>query len=343
MTLLRRTGIMATVVVAAISGGALPGRASGGGPGKGTIFFTVASRNGDSSHVFSVTPDGTDLRQVTHGRSNEGSPLVSPNGRKIAFGRGRKLWVTDAGGGHKHRLTGGHGAELAFAWSPDGRRIAYQTADRQGRGLLRTVTLNGHVRRLTKRRSVIGGVAWSPDGRHIAMSIEIDKNGNFELFTMDRRGSHKHRVTHDPGLDISPTWGPRGIVYEHASAHSPSSSLRLKRIGHKPVKFIHFKHARPELAQFSPDGSRVAFMRCLGTVCPLDAVRATGGGLHEIYPDDSTGGYAWAPDSRNVVISSERHKPPRDNELYVCRAGGGACDRLTRDRANEFAPSWGPK
>jgi len=57
-----------------------------------------------------------------------------------------------------------------------------------------------------------GDPAWSPDGTKIAFCSNRD--GNFEIYTMDPDGSSQKRITYDPDDDQFPIWTFDGrIVY----------------------------------------------------------------------------------------------------------------------------------
>ena len=58
-------------------------------------------------------------------------PSISPDGKQIVFSWWGDLWTVSSDGGHAERLTRHPGNDLRSAWSPDGRRIAFET-DRTG-------------------------------------------------------------------------------------------------------------------------------------------------------------------------------------------------------------------
>jgi TolB protein len=109
-------------------------------PDGGITFF--AMRNGERQGegapalLWTVRPDGTDLRAVTQEPRREFNPSSAPDGRRVAFDAHREgdwesddggweIWVRDADGANLRRLTDNSVNDWAPAWSPDGSRIAY--------------------------------------------------------------------------------------------------------------------------------------------------------------------------------------------------------------------------
>jgi Tol biopolymer transport system component len=45
---------------------------------------------------------------------------------------------------------------------------------------------------------------WSPDGTKIVFLS--DRDGNYEIYTMNADGSGQTRVTNNPAIDFSPDW-----------------------------------------------------------------------------------------------------------------------------------------
>jgi|SRR5579859_15126 len=123
--------------------------------------------------IWTVTADGSDispLERVVNSGHGTGYPVWSPDGRKLAFSSDRplegdlskkfhdvtNLWVINADGSDATALIGGGGLP---AWSPDGKKIAY---DNQCN--IWTVNIDGSdAASLTKQtRACNGSPRWRP-------------------------------------------------------------------------------------------------------------------------------------------------------------------------------------
>src|SRR5687767_12603500 len=80
------------------------------------------------SELWRVDVDGGGLRQLTHGRVEDTSPSVSPDGRRILFVSTRsgssQLWCLPVAGGEAVQLTDFAPGLWDPVWSRDGSRLA---------------------------------------------------------------------------------------------------------------------------------------------------------------------------------------------------------------------------
>jgi Tol biopolymer transport system component len=83
------------------------------------------SRKGRDAGIWIVRVDGRGLRRLTQHTDYE--PAFSPDGRKIAFKRGKGIFVMSAKGGAARRIRGSVGG--GPAWSPDSHWIATMVDD----------------------------------------------------------------------------------------------------------------------------------------------------------------------------------------------------------------------
>ena len=119
-----------------------------------------------------------------------GVPTVSPDGRMAVVAVARpdleadeyrsQLWAVPTDGSATARpLTAGH-RDSAPAFSPDGRWLAYLSAESGGRPQVWVLpTAGGAARRLTDHHLGAGAPVWSPDSRRLAYTARVPEAGRY--------------------------------------------------------------------------------------------------------------------------------------------------------------------
>ena len=118
------------------------------GAGYGTIAFTrVTSVAEGSMDICVVRGDGTGLRRLA---ADARGPAWSPDGSKIAYTSlsASGVFVMNADGSGKRRVTPAPGGADWITWSPDGRRILFSTTAFSGADTLAVVNTDGSGRGL---------------------------------------------------------------------------------------------------------------------------------------------------------------------------------------------------
>src|SRR3569833_374341 len=155
-----------------------------------------------------------------------GSPVLSPDGRPVAFRALNGIYTMTIGQAPKP-LTRDHWWKSAPAWSPAGRYLSY-SRDRAGKLDLWLRDLHsGTDRRLTDlpNAAAVSG-SWSRDGAHLAF---LDQTG--ALYTVEVASGNVQPVypaTFEPGR---PTWSADGNVIALAAIKPYSARGRGGRGG----------------------------------------------------------------------------------------------------------------
>ncbi|MCY4398685.1 MAG: S9 family peptidase [Gemmatimonadetes bacterium] len=134
-------------------------------------------------------PDGTLKLQTYLDWETVSNPEISPDGSQIIYTRGwvdkindrraSEIWIMDADGGRKRRLTKGSSP----TWSPSGDRIAF-TDEGEPEGtqvFVRWMDDEGARTQITHVENSPGNVEWSPDGRQIAFTMSVDSDNPWPI------------------------------------------------------------------------------------------------------------------------------------------------------------------
>ncbi len=138
-------------------------------------------RNLDSYGIWVIQADGRGLHKLPSGSSEDQEdqyPLWSPDGRWIAWTRGKRIWITDTSGVARRPLTAVPASRFEFplSWSADGGELLYAASDGSGGSEyeLRLIRPDGTA----QRRDPTGlvsffpqGVRWSPDGTWLLCAL----------------------------------------------------------------------------------------------------------------------------------------------------------------------------
>src|SRR5262245_36392347 len=106
------------------------------------------------------------------------------------------------------QLTSSSGHDVRPSWSPDARRIAFQS-NRTGSYQIWTVNQDGtDERRVSRGEADDRHPAWSPDGRQLVFDGGDDQVR--EIWVMDLEGRNRRQVTTLRALASFPSWSPDG-------------------------------------------------------------------------------------------------------------------------------------
>jgi len=297
----------------------------------GLIAFNAVT--GDRSQIYTVRPNGHDLRQITD-------------------------------------LDGDSGA---VDWSPDGRRLAFEFSPSDGSGAsVELVNADGSgLTNLTA--SVVccsGQPSFTPDGKRIVFERFDPETGDDAVWSMNVDGSDQRRVV-DPwpngagfatDPNVSPDGGTLSFVGWDGSligpppALEPAQGLFTSSIdGAHLNQLLPFSSDQAVKQDWAPDGRQLligvnANYFHQGDSANIATVRPDGTGFRYLthYQGGGTNAFAgsYSPDGRWIVFRLEEHG---SYALYRMRADGSSLHQILgfsdfRPRAIDWgARAFGPE
>ena len=98
---------------------------------------------------------------------------------------------------------------------------------------------------------------WSPTDDTIAFMS--DRDGNYEIYTMDSNGGNQQNLTNDPAWDSNPDWSPDGSKIAFQSDRGGSMDVWVMDAdGSNPTR-LTTNPAWDSAPAWSPDGTMLAF------------------------------------------------------------------------------------
>jgi Tol biopolymer transport system component len=219
----------------------------------------------NDGEVAIVRASGGGFRILTQDGYNEDDPVLSPDGRRVAFARddGNNFWLftmrTD--GSDLRRLSPpGRRKDRAPAWSPDGKRIAFVSYARSG-GLV-VMNADGTELRMVTNMAVSSRISWSPDGQRLAFAAPTQSPSAIEIFTVSVDGTDRRQVTH-LGTALAPRYSPDGsrILFNVESGRVNEHDLATIRPDGTRFHPVALSTTFSDGGDWSPDGTRIVFAR----------------------------------------------------------------------------------
>jgi Tol biopolymer transport system component/Ca2+-binding RTX toxin-like protein len=197
------------------------------------------------------------------------------------------------------------------------------------------------LRRLTDNNNDEWGPAWSPDGTRIAFSSTRD--GNSEIYVMDRTGGDVTHLTENDASDGVPAWSPDGTKIAFSSSRDDPEDimfdLYVMDADGGNVRKVVGGPAQEWNATWSPNGRRLAFDRN-GSIF---TVRSDGTDLKKLTSrrrmDASNS--SWSHDGRRILFQAQKTEE-RGMDIFVMRRDGTNKTPLVAERGEQQTPSWSP-
>jgi Tol biopolymer transport system component len=251
----------------------------------------------------------------------------------------------------------------ATADQPRDGRIAFEHAVEGGAQDIVVVDPDGsNARQLTHLPTDQGAELAAWDTRGDRLLFDSDMAGNVHLFAVNSDGGRLRQLTDTDGFEIGPRVSADGtlMALEHEDSAFTSGGVYIARKRGLTLGPLRQLTASPALTMggfdgpgdFSPDGSKVAFLRVLSQAAPTAAsavfiIGINGHGLRQVTPYElNASPPRWSPDGSRLLFSSnyDNHSDQHSANVYTVRPDGSQLTQITHERDNHhaFSPGWSP-
>jgi serine/threonine protein kinase len=278
--------------------------ALGGGSGR----ITFASDRSGLPQIWSMLPDGSDLKQITNLADGACYPSWSPDGKKLVITspcrlkqdlyKGSALFILNPDGSGLRPIFSVPGGDYNASWSPDGKKLLFSSLrDNINVPHIYVMDLenNQAVTRLSSISSNDRNAVWSPDGTQIV--FQTTRLGVPQIWIMNADGSGAKEFTRkDSGAGFMPDWSPNGdvMIFSFGSPHG----LYAKQINNRSAPEVEITALRPvHDASFSPDSYWIAFESLENGNRDIFLVTINGSNLLNLTKDEAEDFHAvWQPE-----------------------------------------------
>jgi TolB protein len=271
--------------------------------GQERLYFS--SNHSGNWELWSIRPDGGDLKQLTRTAEDEHSPAVSPDGKEILFVDGRRtLWIMKTDGSDRKEIPLPKGIYAQPTWSPDGREIAFVKY----------------------------------------MVLPEDRSEIWRMRREGDRWGEPKRLSPFPPMRLFPCYAPDGSKLLFTEFRRDERLGAIEEIGvfdfaQKAFKLITHDRADSFKGVWSPTGDEIAYTSNKSGNYDVWVISLKDGRQRQLTRDPVYDGEpTWSPDGREIAFVSTRSG---SKELWVMSATGDLPRQLTKTGKACKEPFWG--
>jgi len=247
------------------------------------------------------------------------------------------IMIADSDGFNPQTVVRSHEPLLSPAWSPDGRKLAYNSFERGNSSIYVQEIGTGAREVVSSNKGINGAPAFSPDASKLALTLSY--GGSPDIYVMDLATRHTTQLTKHFAIDTEATWMPDGQSLVFTSDRSGKPQLYQVPIGGGDATRITFQGEYNANASISWDGKRVAMVQGNGNVYRIAVLDRATGESRAISPGNLDEHPSFAPNGSMILYAATEGAR---GVLYAVSADGRVRQRLVLADGDVREPAWSP-
>lgn len=253
----------------------------------------------------------------------------------------QEIYIADYDGANARRVTNTTTLNITPVWSPDNQAIAYTSYRPAGQfgtfqdiivSYITTGLRDDPAKGSPQKQNYLP--IYSPDGTKIAFTSNRD--GNPEIYVMDRDGRNLRRMTNNPAIDVTPTWSPSGNQLAWVSDRTGQPHIYIMNAdGTGQRSLINEICDRPTWS--APPFNEIAYAARNGPGYDIKLYSFTSGDATRLTDGiGSNESPAFSPNGRHIAFTSTRSGK---SQVFTIDRDATNLRQITREGNNKF-PNW---
>jgi TolB protein len=243
----------------------------------GSKIFFVSNRTGNKE-IWAMDYDGSNQHQLTHSRSINITPGISPDGTLLAYtsfrtGRPQIDILETASGRLRGFLNPSASINATPAFTPDGKLLYFSSTLGGGpEQIFRSTITGGALVRVSHSNFIETEPKVNPKNPGQLVFVS-GRTGPQQIFSMNSDGLDVKRITDGTGEASNPSWHPDGqhILFSWTRGYAKGDwNVFLMDVASQRYDQLTHSEGRNENPVWAPDGRHLVFM-------------STRGGSHQIW------------------------------------------------------------
>ena len=253
----------------------------------------------------------------------------------------QEIYIADYDGANPRRVTSTTTLNITPVWSPDSQAIAYTSYRPAGQfgtyqdivvSYITTGARDEPAKGNPQRQNYLP--IYSPDGSRLAFTSNRD--GNPEIYVMNRDGSNIRRMTNNPAIDVTPTWSPTGNQLAWVSDRTGQPHIYVMNVdGTGQRQLIAEICDRPTWS--SGQFNEIAYAARTGPGYDIKLYSFSTGETKKLTDGiGSNESPAFSSNGRHIAFTSTRNGK---SQVFTIDRDGNNLRQITREGNNKF-PNW---